>query len=74
MLESIKSDDLPMLTVTEANSSVSRLLHFMSQDSDNLLTLSERRTGRANLLILQRLLMKARDREREREATTDFTV
>ncbi|KAE9115211.1 hypothetical protein PF010_g9416 [Phytophthora fragariae] len=74
MLESIKSDDLPMLTVTEANSSVSRLLHFMSQDSDNLLTLAERRTGRANLLILQRLLMKARDREREREATTDFTV
>ncbi|KAG6611785.1 tigger transposable element-derived protein 6-like [Phytophthora cinnamomi] len=74
VLESIKSDDLPMLTVTEANSSVSRLLHFMSQDSDNLLTLSERRTGRANLLILQRLLMKARERERERETTTDFTV
>ncbi|GMF29705.1 unnamed protein product [Phytophthora fragariaefolia] len=74
VLESIKSDDLPMLSISEANSSVSRLLHFMSQDSDNLLTLSERRTGRANLLILQRLLMKAREREREREATTDFTV
>ncbi|GMF09170.1 unnamed protein product [Phytophthora lilii] len=74
VLESIKSDDLPMLTVNEANATVSRLLHFMSQDNDNLLTLSERRTGRANLLIIQRLLLKAREREREREATTDFTV
>ncbi|KAL4133117.1 hypothetical protein PRIC2_003439 [Phytophthora ramorum] len=74
VLENIKSDDQPLLTVSEANSTASRLLHFMSQDNDNLLTLSERRTGRANLLILQRLLLKARERERERESTTDFTV
>ncbi|KAG3105457.1 hypothetical protein PC122_g790 [Phytophthora cactorum] len=74
VLESFKSDDLPVLTANEANSTVSRLLHFMSQENDNLLTLSERRTGRANLLILQRLLLKARERERERESATDFTV
>ncbi|CAI5701799.1 hypothetical protein KXD40_002981 [Peronospora effusa] len=74
MLDSIKSDDLPLFTASEAHATVSRLLHFISQDSDNLLTLSERRTGRANLLILQRLLSKVREREREREATTDFTV
>ncbi|KAK1945637.1 Tigger transposable element-derived protein 4 [Phytophthora citrophthora] len=74
VLESIKTDDLPVLTATEATSTVSRLLHFMSQENDNLLSLSERRTGRANLLILQRLLLKARERERERETTTDFTV
>ncbi|CAH0520993.1 unnamed protein product [Peronospora belbahrii] len=74
MLDSIRGDDLPLLTASEANASVSRLLHFMSQNNDNLLTLSERRTGRANLLVLQRLLSKAREREREREATTDFTV
>ncbi|KAG3111494.1 hypothetical protein PI125_g9065 [Phytophthora idaei] len=74
VLESFKSDDLSVLTANEANSTVSRLLHFMSQENDNLLTLSERRTGRANLLILQRLLLKARERERERESATDFTV
>ncbi|KAG6968212.1 hypothetical protein JG688_00005918 [Phytophthora aleatoria] len=74
VLESFKSDDLPVLTANEANSTVSRLLHFMSQENDNLLTLSERRTGSANLLILQRLLLKARERERERESATDFTV
>ncbi|KAG7388795.1 hypothetical protein PHYPSEUDO_011814 [Phytophthora pseudosyringae] len=74
VLESIKTDDLPVLSASEATSTVSRLLHFMSRENDNLLTLSERRTGRANLLILQRLLLKAREREREREATTDFTV
>ncbi|ETM44995.1 hypothetical protein, variant 4 [Phytophthora nicotianae] len=73
-LESFKGEDLPVLTASEANSTVSRLLHFMSQENDNLLTLSERRTGRANLLILQRLMLKAREREREREAATDFTV
>jgi predicted DNA-binding protein (UPF0251 family) len=74
MLESIKTDDLPLLAVGEANAAVSRLLHFMSRENDNLLTVSERRTGRANLLIVQRLLLKARERERERESTTDFTV
>eukprot|EP00644_Phytophthora_capsici_P004695 jgi/Phyca11/506427/fgenesh2_kg.PHYCAscaffold_19_\ len=74
VLESIKTDDLPVLTASEATSTVSRLLHFMSQENNNLLSLSERRTGRANLLILQRLLLKAHEREREREAATDFTV
>ncbi|OWZ23808.1 hypothetical protein PHMEG_0001267 [Phytophthora megakarya] len=76
VLESIKSesDDLPVLTASEANSTVSRLLHFLSLENDNLLTPAERRTGRANLLILQRLLLKARGREREREKATDFTV
>ncbi|TDH67141.1 hypothetical protein CCR75_001594 [Bremia lactucae] len=71
-LERIKGDDLPVLTPNEANVSVCRLLHYMSQDT--LLTLSERRTGRTNLLLLQRLLLKARERERERDTTTDFTV
>ncbi|KAF4042751.1 DDE superfamily endonuclease [Phytophthora infestans] len=74
VLDSIKVDDLPVLTASEANATVSRLLQFMSQENDNLLTLSERRTGRANLLILQRLMLKARERERERDAATDFTV
>ncbi|KAI9912922.1 hypothetical protein PsorP6_005591 [Peronosclerospora sorghi] len=74
MLEVMKPDDMPLLTASEAAATVSRLLYFVSQENDNLLTVSERRTGRANLLILQRLLLKVRDREREREPTTDFTV
>ncbi|KAF4321419.1 hypothetical protein BBO99_00001228 [Phytophthora kernoviae] len=75
VLESIVKDEIsPLPTVSEANSAVARLLRFMSQDNDSILTLGERRTGRANLLILQRLLLKARERERERENTRDFTV
>uniref|UniRef100_A0AAV1TN19 HTH CENPB-type domain-containing protein n=1 Tax=Peronospora matthiolae TaxID=2874970 RepID=A0AAV1TN19_9STRA len=73
VLESIKSDDPPLLTVSEANVTVSRLLHYI-QDTNNLLTLPERRTGRTNLLMFQRLLVKARKREHERGTTTDFTV
>ncbi|CAI5737336.1 unnamed protein product [Hyaloperonospora brassicae] len=73
VLEGMKSDDPPFLTASEAHVTVSRLLHFI-QDNNNLLTMSERRTGRTNLLMLQRLLVKARKREHERGATTDFTV
>ncbi|KAL7694631.1 hypothetical protein Plhal304r1_c001g0002241 [Plasmopara halstedii] len=74
LMESIKSDGMSVVTAREATLSLNQLLQFISQESDNLLTQPERRTGRANLLILQRLLLKACERELEGEAATDFTV
>ncbi|RLN76852.1 hypothetical protein BBJ28_00001633 [Nothophytophthora sp. Chile5] len=74
VLEELKEDEPQVLTMSEASATVTRLLRFMTRDNDNQLTMTERRTARANLLVLQRLLFKVQARERERVATTDFTV
>lgn len=72
-LDEIKEPGPEIASVSEACGSVARLLRFVVRSNHEQISTSDRRTARANLLALQRILLKARSREPDDEATA-YTV